>query len=351
MTDISKKNAEKVEEYFRRLRRKGVKLSREYQEVSRNQVLMVLERIGCGKPDMVDCVWCLLNNEFPSLFSKDPRWRISHGAAVSHIASYVGILFRGKKKLDREGRDYWLKPLCELGAIERVTFDSKQGGFVPGHVKPKSPSSAYRLESSFLNLLKSADASDFEKARESWLSEDKKRERLKVLFDSQKLAAEDSPGNAHENLIRESIEVYAKNFLSGYIVLYEDFADGVRMPQDARERLESAGVHMTPDDVWPDVILYNPTRNALWFLEAVTSDGEVDCQEWDGLQKICARNGKSLAGATTTYSNWKKFALRQRANRNLCVATRVWISEDPTKEFVVKGPDFEERVEPGVGRA
>ncbi len=196
--DLSKKSAEKVEDYFRRLRRKGVKLSPEYQGVSRNQVEMVLEGIDCLRPAMVDWGgggWCLLNNEFPSLFSKEMRLSISHGAAVSHIASYVGILFRGKKKLDREGRDHWLKPLRELGAIELVTFDSKQGRFVPGHVKPKSPSSAYRLESSFLNLLKSAKASDFEQRRDSWLSEDKKRERLKVLFDSQKLAAEGSPGN------------------------------------------------------------------------------------------------------------------------------------------------------------
>ncbi len=108
---------------------------------------------------------------------------------------------------------------------------------------------------------------------------------------------------------------------------------------------------MTPDDACPDVILYNSTRNALWFIEAVTSDGEVDCQKWDGLKRICERSGKLMAGATTTYPDWKKFAVRQKANRNLCVDTRVWISEDPTKEFVVKGPDFEERVEPGVGRA
>lgn len=90
--DVPKKKGEKVEGYFGRLRRKKVKPSQQYQGVSRHQVKTVLERIDRFTPDMMDCVWCLLNDDFPSLFSNAAGLRISDGAAVAHIAGYVGIL-------------------------------------------------------------------------------------------------------------------------------------------------------------------------------------------------------------------------------------------------------------------
>jgi len=349
--DVPEKKTEKVEDYFRRLRRKGVKLSIEYQGVSRDEVKTVLEKIGRLTVDMVDCVWCLLNNTFPSLFPKAVGLKISDGAGVAHIAGYVGILLRGKKKLDREGRDYWLKPLRELGAIEPVTFDSMQGGFINGHIKPKSPNSAYRLETSFLNLLKAVHSADFEESWTRWVSEEEKRGRLNVLSQSQSLAAEGSGGGQHERLIRESIKIYAKNFLPGYSVLYEDYSDGNRISEHDRAHLEAAGVRITLGDVWPDVTLHNPAKNSLWFIEAVTTDGEVDGQKWEGLMSICSKSGKQLAGATTTYPDWKKFASRQRANKNLCVGSQVWVSEDPTKEFVVKGAELEGQSKPGKNKS
>lgn len=175
--DVPKKKGEKVEDYFGRLRQKRVKPSKQYQGVSRDQVETVLKKIDCFTQDMVDCVRCLLNDDFPSLFSNAAGLRISDGAGAAHIAGYVGILLRGKKKLDREGRDYWLKPLREIGAIEPVTFDSKQRIFIRGHIKPKSPNSAYRLEDSFLNLLKVAQTADFAKSCERWVSKEEKKKR------------------------------------------------------------------------------------------------------------------------------------------------------------------------------
>jgi hypothetical protein len=349
--DVPKKKGEKVEDYFGRLRRKKVKPSQQYQGVSRDQVEAVLKKIDCFTPDMVDCVRCLLNDDFPSLFSNAAGLRISDGAGVAHIAGYVGILLRGKKKLDREGRDYWLKPLREIGAIEPVTFDSKQRIFMKGHIKPKSPNSAYRLEDSFLNLLKAAQTADLAKSCERWVSEEEKRGRLRILLESQSLAAKDSGGSQHERLISQSIKIYAKNFLPGYSVLYEDYSNGARISGDDQARLKAAGVEITLGSVWPDVTLHNPMNNSLWFIEAVTTDGEVDAQKWEGLRNICSKSGKQLAGATTTYPDWKKFASRQRANKNLCVGSRVWVSDDPTKEFVVKGPEFEDQAKPAKDKA
>ena len=41
------------------------------------------------------------------------------------------------------------------------------------------------------------------------------------------------------------------------------------------------------DNVWPDLILYSRKENKLWFIEAVTSDGEVDNAKMKGFEKIC----------------------------------------------------------------
>ena len=339
--NLQKRKDEKVDDYFGRLRRQRVKPSNRYQGVSRNDVEAVLKRIGQFRPDMVDCVWCLLNDDFPSVFSNSTGFKISDGASVAHIAGYVGILLRGGRRLDREGRDYWVKPLRELGAVEAVTFDSDQHAFIEGHVKAKSPNSAYRLERSFVAILKKVKTSGFAEATDRWLSQDVRRERLKILSEAQKLASEGSPGNPHEKLITESVKIYAKHFLPGYSVLFEDYSDGARITKDAESRLRAANVRIELEDAWPDVTMFNPEENALWFIEAVTTDGEVDRQKWEGLKRICSKAGKRLAGATTAYADWRRFASRQKANKNLHIGSHVWIQEDPTKEFVVKGPDPE----------
>ena len=202
-----------------------------------------------------------------------------------------------------------------------------------------------------MNVLKTAPTPHFAKACDSWLSEDKKRARFKVLLESQTLAAERNRGSEHQKLITESIKIYAKNFLRGYRVLYQDFSDGDRISADSRALLDAVGAHITVGDVWPDVTLHNPSENSLWFIEAVTSDGEVDGQKWEGLKKICERAGQQFAGATTTYADWTKFASRQRANKNLHIDSRVWISEDPTKEFVVRGPEVDDYGKPTDDKA
>ena len=95
---------------------------------------------------MVDAVFALLDTR-PNWFSKAPSdSAFKDGATTAHVGAHIGILQRGQNtKLDREGRDYWLKPLWEIGAIEKVTLETKSRQFIDGHVKAKSPNSAYRL--------------------------------------------------------------------------------------------------------------------------------------------------------------------------------------------------------------
>ena len=158
--DISKRTGEKVEDYFSRLVQQDYTLKTTYQDVVIDNVTLTLEKFDRSTADMRDAIWCLLNNEFPSIFPTATDKTIADGASVAHIGSYVGILMRHNKKLDREGRDYWIKPLIDIAAIEPVTL--VDGEFQEGHLKAKSPNSAYRLSPNFVELMQSANASDFD---------------------------------------------------------------------------------------------------------------------------------------------------------------------------------------------
>src|SRR5689334_16554668 len=98
------------------------------QGVTKARIAEVLRALDLENIDRVDAVRALLDDTRPSWFTTAPiGTRFSDGATVAHIACHVGILQRGKDKLDREGRDYWIKPLRDIGAVEAIIFDPKSG--------------------------------------------------------------------------------------------------------------------------------------------------------------------------------------------------------------------------------
>lgn len=314
--DISKRTGEKVEDYFSRLVQQDYTLKTTYQDVVIDNVTLTLEKFDRSTADMRDAIWCLLNNEFPSIFPTATDKTIADGASVAHIGSYVGILMRHNKKLDREGRDYWIKPLIDIAAIEPVTL--VDGEFQEGHLKAKSPNSAYRLSPNFVELMQSANASDFDERVTRYA--EAVNERLAVFSRLSQNNINAQGISAHKQLILDSINVYAAQFLPGYIPVFTDCEDGDRVTDEEHAALDSAGIVFGQlTDVWPDAILYNESENSLCFIEAVTSDGEVDNHKYVGLSRICENSGKIFAGCTTTYETWKKLASRQQSENNLSV--------------------------------
>jgi hypothetical protein len=82
-----------------------------FQGVTKPRVKQVLDKLGLGnRPDNVDAVYALLDDETLSWFPSAPEGtKFSDGASTAHVGCHVGILQRGGGKLDREGRDYWIK--------------------------------------------------------------------------------------------------------------------------------------------------------------------------------------------------------------------------------------------------
>lgn len=304
-----------------------------HQGVSKAKIRQVLGHLDLhGNSDLVDAVFALLDDVTPSWFAKAPVGaKIADGASTAHLACHIGILQRGTGKLDREGRDYWIKPLRDLGGIEAVTLDGSE--FVPGHTKAKSPNSSYRLEEAFREILVSADGL-WEQRLNEWSAAEAARERL-AFQAKMAAAAKAASDTGHATLINDCVEHYAPRFLAGYEVLYVDDSDGDRISADERTKMEAAGAVLTLADPMPDVLLWNPETEHLWVIEAVTSDGEVDAHKVNGMKAFAQRCGKSGVGFTTAYRTWKEAAARQGAHRNIAVETYIWIREDPSKQLLL----------------
>ncbi len=306
----------------------------ELRGVSKGKVRSVLAQIDLATEDIVDVIYALLDDTQPSWFARAPEGAtFASGASTAQIGCHVGILQRGRGKLDREGRDYWLKPLWQIGAVEKVFLDSASRRFVPGHPRAKSANSAYRLAADFLEILR-APSGKWEPLLASWTSEDRQRERL-ALQGNQAERAASGITRSHSTLIAEAVRVYAPHFLHGYQTVYLDDGDGDRVSPEDEARLSAAGLSLGLEDAMPDILLWNPETDGVWIVEAVTSDGEVDQHKMEQTQKMAKRAGKSGVGFTTVYPDWRTAATRQGRLKNIPGGTFIWILEDPGRCYEV----------------
>ncbi len=294
----------------------------------------MLRQINRETTDMVDAVFALLDNETDSFFTNAPEGtKFCEGATTAHIGSHVGILQRGGSKLDREGRDYWIKPLRELGAILPIYFDPKTREFTPGHSVAKSPNSAYRLSDDFVQILK-ASKNTWPQLLDDWASKESIRMRAKLQAEVEERARE-KVDSSHEDLVVACQEIYAPRFLPGYKVVFIDVADGERITFEEKASLAEAGLSLSLADAMPDVLLWNPASDSIWIIEAVTSDGEVDTHKVTQILSLAAQHGKPDVGFTTAYTTWRDAAKRQGKHKNIAPQTYIWIREDPSKHFHV----------------
>ncbi len=305
------------------------------QGVTKVRITAALSELDLGSnADLIDCVFALLDDQMPSLFANAPQHaKFADGASTAQLGCHIGILQRGGTKLDREGRDYWIKPLRDLGGIEAITLED--GEFVPGHTRAKSPNSSYRLEGAFVEILR-APAVGWKAKLDAWAAADAARERLSFQA-RMAAAARVAADTGHAALIADCVEHYAPRFLPGYEVLYVDDSDGDRISTEERAKMAAAGALLTLADPMPDVLLWHPGKDKLWVIEAVTSDGEVDAHKVEGMKRFATRCGKTGVGFTTAYRTWKEAAARQAVYRNIAVETYLWIRDDPAKQMLVSG--------------
>ncbi len=307
------------------------------QGITKERVYQILAMIDRNTDDMVDAVFALLDDQQPSWFSKaDSSLRFCDGATIAHIGAHIGILQRGStRKLDREGRDYWVKPLCDVGVMERVILYKDTGKFIPGHPIPKSPNSSYRLSVDFVELLRTP-VNRLDEEVGAWIDANAVRQRLELQA-LMAVQASRQIDKKHATLIKDSIQVYVKKFLHEYEVLYVDDQDGERITEEDQDRLRKVGLELSLKDAMPDVLLWKPGTAFFWIIEAVTSDGEVDLHKVVQIENFIQRSlPDAKVGFTTTYRRWQDVSRRQRKYKNLAPNTYLWIQEDPSKHFRVE---------------
>lgn len=304
-----------------------------YQGITKNKIREVLSKLDRASDDMIDAVFALLDNESDSFYGRPPAGaKFSDGATTAHIGAHVGILQRGgRTKLDREGRDYWIKPLRDIGAIIPIYLEPKTREFVIGHPVPKSPNLGYKLADDFVEILKSGD---WQIMLEEWINQDTLRERLRLQAEAEMISRQ-SIDAGHRKLILACEKIYVPNFLADYAVLFVDVEDGQRVTDEESQALKNAGIEITLADAMPDILLMNQAHNSLWIIEAVTSDGEVDDHKVNQILQLAKRSGISFVGFTTAYERWKDVARRQSQFKNIAPNTYIWILEDPSKHFHV----------------
>lgn len=324
-----------LQDILRRARDRALPVA--FGGVTKDRIRAVLAAIDRESADMVDAVFALLDDVNPSWFmGAMPGTRFCDGASTQHIASHIGVLQRNGGKLDREGRDYWIKPLRDIVAIEPVYLQPETGAFVLGHPVPKSPNSAYRLAAEFKDIL-AAPEREWRARLAAWIDRDSVRARLELQARLSKIARA-AADTKHSDLIEACVQHYASAFLPGFKVLYIDDGDGDRITDAQSLALKEAGISITLGDSMPDALLWNRSSDTLWVVEAVTSDGEVDLHKVTQLQALAARAHKSIAGFTTAYQTWKVAASRQGRHKNLPPGTYLWIMEDPSKHFLAMAP-------------
>ncbi len=288
----------------------------------------------------------LTDDEEPSRFTLLARAGkpLSYCVGTSQILSCVAKLLGlpPEKKIDREMRDAVIPQLREVGVVRLATAATNEYFEQTGqlrqldvHNPPKSPNSCYVLTAEARALFDVAD-DGFEDLLVKFVAATPQR-RLRHQQHRAQRAVATASTNKHAALMRAAAQTISGSTLGqGFEVVCIDDSDGQRLAPQWEQRLEELDLKPDLSSRWPDVILANPQARQVWFVDAVTSDGEIDAVRMEDLKAWSNDKGWSVAGYTTAYERWADVARRQGATKNLAVETTFWIAEDGGKLFEVR---------------
>ncbi len=205
-----------------------------------------------------------------------------------------------------------------------------------------SPNYRYRLTDEMLELVRSYGKRQWNSNRKAFLEihqglmdlYDTKRKFTKTPVVINGSSFSFSPGK-HNELQKAIIEEFAPRFAPGAECLYVGDTIEKDLVFDAA-RLSQLGVEMTIHDKLPDVMLYSPDKNWLYFVEAVTSVGPMTPARVKQIQEMTegSHAGRIYVTAFLDLKTYKKFA------DQLAWDTEVWIAEMPDHMIHLNGDRF-----------
>ena len=306
------------------------------------RIVELLERLDSYNDLRAACLLGLTDDRMPHPLPTlaNAGLTLSAGATTRQLFEFAAPRL-GKTRIDRELRDEVWPRLRELGIVQRsYVLTAKEARAEERlieygvHRRAKSPNNGYALTDEARQLLLKTSDRDWKGKLNGFAVGDSDR-RLRVLQHEASMAAAVAPGD-HSKLMRAAADALRTTRLPDYELVFIDDADEQRIKTEWEKKLEPRGLLPDLDSLWPDAILVRDSDRSLWFIDAVTTDGEIDETRRAELEAWASARRYRVAGYTTAYETWKRTAARQARMKNLAVGTNVWIAEDGGKLFVVE---------------
>jgi hypothetical protein len=143
-----------------------------------------------------------------------------------------------------------------------------------------------------------------------------------------------SPGE-HNVLQVAIIEQFGPRFAPAAVVLYIGDTAKKHVIFES-DQLASLGVPITEHDKLPDIVLYDPQKQWLFMIEAVTSHGPVSPKRHREIESLLGRSPAERIYVTAflTISDFRKYAA------DIAWETEVWIAATPDHMIHFNGPRF-----------
>ena len=203
-----------------------------------------------------------------------------------------------------------------------------------------SPKYSYRLTGEFLEVIRNINVSrkafkTFKQNHQSLIemyASKKEMEKMPV-----KINGEDFTFSAgeHNQLQKAIIEEFASRFAKNSECLYVGDTTQKDLVKKV-ERLKELGFSITLHDKMPDVVLYRPDKNWLYFIEAFTSRGPMDPKRILEIAEM-TKNVKAGKIYVTAFLDFKTY---KSHSQELAWESEVWIAEMPEHMIHLNGDKF-----------
>lgn len=218
-----------------------------------------------------------------------------------------------------------------------------QAGIIENNDKAtNSPNFRYRITSEFKELIQKFDSDEWEFKLNEFLNShetlkskyESKRNLTKIPITINSEGFEFSTGK-HNELQKAIIEEFAPRFAQNTEVIYVGDTTNKFLVLN-QDRFKELKIEVFAHDKLPDVVLYDKDKNWLYFIEAVTSVGEITPKriiEIEEITKDCDA-GNIYITAFQDFKTYKKFA------NSIAWETEVWLSESPEHMIHLNGDRF-----------
>lgn len=207
-----------------------------------------------------------------------------------------------------------------------------------------SPKWCYQIEPAALRLLKDHfNAKTWKNELERYLSSQAglaskyamEREMHMVPVTITEGTAIQLSSGKHSQLIKEIIEEFAPRFAPGGIVLYVGDT-GEKWGYFDEAALTALGVTVNVHGKMPDVVIYDPAKNWILLIEAVTSHGPVNAKRRSELANLfySCTAGAVYVTAFPTRADMTRYLT------DISWETEVWVAEAPSHLIHFNGARF-----------